>query len=327
MDEVVPAPVLLRRPRRRRRWRWPTGRSKPGAAGHPARASGCCGRSSSARRAPRCSRRRGGHYPAPLEAIEVVEKGTATLARRGAEDRGRGASASWPSPTSRARSSRVFFATQEIKKDAGYPEGTKAARGRRSSAWWARASWARASPASAAEAGVLVRLKDASARGPGPRPALRARACFEERREAGQPHAAARSQKRMDRLSATPRLLGLPARRPRDRGRVRGPRPEAAGAGRGGGGHGRGLRVRQQHLVAAHRRRSRGRRSGPARVLGMHFFSPVHKMPLLEVVVTPRDGGRRHRHRGDVRPPARQTRDRGARRPRLLHHARRWRPT
>jgi 3-hydroxyacyl-CoA dehydrogenase/enoyl-CoA hydratase/3-hydroxybutyryl-CoA epimerase len=28
--------------------------------------------------------------------------------------------------------------------------------------------------------------------------------------------------------------------------------------------------------------------SQPGRVLGMHFFSPVHKMPLLEVIVTPR---------------------------------------
>jgi 3-hydroxyacyl-CoA dehydrogenase/enoyl-CoA hydratase/3-hydroxybutyryl-CoA epimerase len=34
------------------------------------------------------------------------------------------------------------------------------------------------------------------------------------------------------------------------------------------------------HIAEASRR--------PGRVLGMHFFSPVHKMPLLEVIVTPR---------------------------------------
>jgi 3-hydroxyacyl-CoA dehydrogenase / enoyl-CoA hydratase / 3-hydroxybutyryl-CoA epimerase len=32
--------------------------------------------------------------------------------------------------------------------------------------------------------------------------------------------------------------------------------------------------------------------SRPERVLGMHFFSPVHKMPLLEVIVTPRTNPR-----------------------------------
>ena len=30
------------------------------------------------------------------------------------------------------------------------------------------------------------------------------------------------------------------------------------------------------------------RAARPGRVVGMHFFSPVHKMPLLEVVATPR---------------------------------------
>jgi hypothetical protein len=73
--------------------------------------------------------------------------------------------------------------------------------------------------------------------------------------------------------------------------------------------------------------RSRGRPRRPSRVVGMHFFSPVHKMPLLEVIVTPSTDaestatavtfGRRHR----------QARDRGPRRagfytsraPRPLH--------
>ena len=60
----------------------------------------------------------------------------------------------------------------------------------------------------------------------------------------------------------------------------------------------------------------------PGRVLGMHFFSPVHKMPLLEIVITPETEARGDRHRGGVRAPRGQARDRGPGRPGLLHEPR-----
>ena len=87
----------------------------------------------------------GGHYPAPLEAIEVVKQGTATTLAEGlkleAEAFGRLAAGD----VSRNLVS-VFFATQEIKKDAGYPEGTPRSRSP-SSACSAPGSWAPASRA------------------------------------------------------------------------------------------------------------------------------------------------------------------------------------
>ena len=59
----------------------------------------------------------------------------------------------------------------------------------------------------------------------------------------------------------------------------------------------------------------------PERVLGMHFFSPVHKMPLLEVIVTPATDARGDGDRGRVRQDARQDGDRRERRAGLLHDA------
>ncbi len=65
----------------------------------------------------------GGHYPAPVEAIDVVRRATATSLDEGLKIEAKAFGRLAVSDVSRSLVS-VFFATQEIKKDAGYPEGT-----------------------------------------------------------------------------------------------------------------------------------------------------------------------------------------------------------
>ena len=206
----------------------------------------------------------------------------------------------------------VFFATQDIKKDAGYPEGTAAAPVAKLGVLGAGLMGAGIAGA-AAEAGVPVRLKDATPRGPGPRPAPRARPAGRAP-EAGQPHAA-RGREAHGPPVGHHRLLGLPPRRPRDRGRVRGPRAEAPGAGRDRGGDPGRLRLRQQHLVPAHRRH-RGPGAAPGPGAGHALLLARAQDAAARGRRDAAHRGLGHRHRGGLRPPARQARDRGARRPR-----------
>src|SRR5207237_3993275 len=99
-----------------------------------------------------------GHDPSPRAAIEVVQKGTATSMEEGLELEARRFGELAVSEVSRALVS-VFFATQQIKKDAGYPEGTQARPVKKLAVVGAGLMGAGIA-AAGAEAGVPVRLKD-----------------------------------------------------------------------------------------------------------------------------------------------------------------------
>ena len=223
----------------------------------------------------------GGHYPAPLSAIEAVREGTARPLAEGLAIEARRFGQVAVSPVSRALVS-VFFATQEIKKDVGIPEGT-AAREVRKLAVVGAGLMGAGIAAAAAEAGVLVRLKDASS--PALAKGLRyARGVFDERRRRGS-LTAREVGRRMDRMAPTLDDTGL---RRADlvieavfedlelKRRVLAAAEAAIGDDCVFASNTSSLPIGE---IGRDARRK-------TRVLGMHFFSPVHRMPLLEVIVT-----------------------------------------
>ncbi|MET0555143.1 MAG: fatty acid oxidation complex subunit alpha FadJ [Vicinamibacteria bacterium] len=223
----------------------------------------------------------GGHYPAPLAAVDAVGQGAKAGQASGLKVESRHFGELAVSDVSRALVS-VFFATQEIKKDAGYPEGTDATAVAKLAVVGAGLMGAGIA-ASAVEAGAAVRLKDAAPDALG-RALKHAYDGFEQRRKRGSLDRRAVG-KRMDRLSVTTEPTGF-----RQADLVIEAVFEDAELKRKVLAETEALT--SDECVFASNTSSlpigeiaRDARR-PQRVLGMHFFSPVEKMPLLEVVVT-----------------------------------------
>ena len=222
-----------------------------------------------------------GHYPAPLEAIDVVRRATATSLRRGLEIEAKAFGRLSVNEVSRALVS-VFFATQEIKKDAGYPQGTPSREVKKLGVLGAGLMGAGIAGA-ASNVGIPVRMKDASNEALG-RGLRYVRNTFEERRRR---RSLTRLEvaRRVDRVSPTLNYTGfgraelvieavfedLELKR-----RVLAETEAATSEECVFASNTSSIPIGE---IAAGCRR-------PGQVLGMHFFSPVHKMPLLEVIAT-----------------------------------------
>ncbi len=225
----------------------------------------------------------GGHYPAPLRAIEVVRIALTGNLMRGLEAESRAFGELAMTDVSR-RLIEIFFATAALKKDDGVPPGTGHARPvRRLGVIGAGLMGAGIAGTAVLQAGVEVRLKDADLPGVG------------------------RGLKRATDILAADlqRRRMTPAEYTRRRGYLSG----------SGGYEGFGsmdlvieavvedLEIKRQVIrdietaipataviatntstLPVHDIASAAVRRD--RVLGMHFFSPVERMPLVEVVPT-----------------------------------------
>jgi len=227
--------------------------------------------------------RTGGHYPAPLAAIEAISLGL----RRGVEA-GLAEEADLFADLAVSEVSRelvrIFFATTALKKDYGVPEGTEPHAVDRVGMLGAGFMGAGIGGTAVAQARVDVRFRDttlaAAARG-----IQAARRILDDR-------LARKRLTRPDHRRLIARLSG----------------------GTDWSGFGRAdlvieavfedlavkqevfrelePRVREDCVLASNTSTIPIARIGaalqrPERLVGMHFFSPVEKMPLLEVIVTP----------------------------------------
>ncbi|AMW05752.1 fatty acid oxidation complex subunit alpha FadJ [Gemmatimonas phototrophica] len=224
-----------------------------------------------------------GHYPAPLAAIDVIQLGYAEGMEAGLAEEARRFGALAVSPECRQLAS-LFFATTALKKDSGLPDGvTATARAVKKIGVLGAGFMGAGIAGVAVQAGTQVRLKDASLE----RLAAGWRSVRDLLRERLRKKQISRLQ-----LDDTLSLIGgttdyrgfanadivieavfedLAVKHQVLR-EVEDAAPTAIFASNTS-------TIPIREIAAAATR--------PEQVLGMHFFSPVHKMPLLEVIVTP----------------------------------------
>ena len=227
----------------------------------------------------------GGHYPAPLRAIEVIKEGTAGSLTAGLDLEARAFGDLVVGDVSRALVN-VFFATQEIKKAVPLPDPPPEI----SKVCILGAGLMGAGIAGiAADSGLRARMKDRDdasvSRGLG-----YVRGIWEERRKRGSLSSREVEQK-MDRVSVSTDYAGFKQAELvieavfEDIGvkrQVLKETEEATSQTCVFASNTSSLPITDIALNATRK----------DLVLGMHFFSPVHKMPLLEIIET-KDTARR----------------------------------
>ena len=227
----------------------------------------------------------GGHYPAPLRAIEVIKDGTATSLQAGLEIEKQAFGELLVGEVSRALVN-VFFATQDIKKAVPLPDPPPEI----SKVCILGAGLMGAGIAGiAADSGMRARMKDRDDASVSKGLAY-VRGIWEERRKRGSLSAREVTQK-MDRVSVTTDYSGfkqaelvieavfedLNVKR-----QVLKETEEVTSESCVFASNTSSLPITDIALNAKRK----------DLVLGMHFFSPVHKMPLLEIIET-KDTARR----------------------------------
>ena len=225
-----------------------------------------------------------------------------------------------PSPSSpRRRISKnlvhVFHLMEAAKRETGLPGGEPRAgpaggRARR------RRHGRRHRPARRRRGGPAGAHEGRPPRGPGERHGAR-RGPVRPARSSGAAWSAPAARRKMALLQPTLDYTGFAALRPGHRGDRREARGQAGRLRRAGARTCRRRRSSPRTPRRCRSRRSARRRPHPERVVGMHFFNPVHKMPLVEVIAPAGSGPVGGEHRLRLRPQAGQDAGPGQGRARL----------